>query len=84
MEMLHELPVTTMIYDGVEADDVMAYIPTKILKEDEQAVVMSTDKDFLQLLMIKLSFGLLLKRKIYNQNRIKEEFGLDPKNLLTL
>ena len=48
-ELLHGLPLTTMIYDGVEADDIMAYITTNILKEDEQAVIMSTDKDFLQL-----------------------------------
>ena len=39
-----------MMYDSVEDfDDVMAYITTNILKEDEQAVLMSTDKDFLQL-----------------------------------
>jgi DNA polymerase-1 len=71
-----------MIYDGVEADDVMAYIPTQILKEDEQAVVMSTDKDFLQLVDDKTIVWSPTKKKIYNTNRIKEEFGLDPKNLL--
>ena len=48
-EMLDALPLTTMIYDGVEADDIMAYISTKLLKEGEQSVIMSTDKDFLQL-----------------------------------
>ena len=31
-EMLDGLPLTTMIYDGVEADDIMAYISTKLLK----------------------------------------------------
>ena len=46
---MNYLPMTTMIYDGCEADDVMAYISTQLLKENEQAVVMSTDKDFLQL-----------------------------------
>ena len=82
MELLHELPVTTMIYDGVEADDIMAYIPTKILKEGEQAVVMSTDKDFLQLVDEDTIVWSPTKKKIYNQNRIKEEFGLHPNNLL--
>jgi 5'-3' exonuclease len=48
-ELLHNLPITTMMYDGVEADDVMAYIATHLLKEEEQAVLMSTDKDFLLL-----------------------------------
>ena len=82
MDMLSYLPMTTMIYDGVEADDTMAYIATNLLKEDEQAVIMSTDKDFLQLVDGKTIVWSPTKKKIYNQNRIKEEFGLDPKNLL--
>lgn len=81
-EMLHHLPVTTMIYDGVEADDVMAYIATQLLKEDEQAVVMSTDKDFLQLVNDKTIVWSPTKKKIYNKKAIKEEFGLESKNLL--
>jgi DNA polymerase-1 len=82
VDMLNHLPVTTMIYDGVEADDTMAYITTHLLKEDEQAVVMSTDKDFLQLVNDKTIVWSPTKKKIYNKNRIKEEFGMDPKNLL--
>jgi len=82
MDMLSYLPMTTMIYDGVEADDTMAYIATNLLKEDEQAVIMSTDKDFLQLVDGKTIVWSPTKKKIYNQNKIKEEFGLDPKNLL--
>ena len=58
---MNYLPIT-MIYDGCEADDVMKYISTQLLKENEQAVVMSTDKDFLQLVDDTTSFGLLPKR----------------------
>jgi DNA polymerase-1 len=82
MELLDYLPTTTMIYDGVEADDTMAYITTHLLKEDEQAVIMSTDKDFLQLVNDKTIVWSPTKKKIYNKNRIKEEFGMDPNNLL--
>lgn len=81
-EMLYGLPLTTMIYDGVEADDVMAYITTNLLKEDEQAVVMSTDKDFLQLVDDKTIVWSPTKKKIYNRARVKEEFGIESKNLL--
>lgn len=81
-EMLNYLPVTTMIYDGVEADDVMAYITTQLLKEDEQAVVMSTDKDFLQLVNDKTIVWSPTKKKIYNKKVVKEEFGIESKNLL--
>jgi DNA polymerase-1 len=81
-EILNYLPVTTMIYDGVEADDVMAYITTQLLKEDEQAVVMSTDKDFLQLVDDKTIVWSPTKKKIYNKKAVKEEFGIESKNLL--
>jgi DNA polymerase-1 len=82
VDMLNYLPVTTMIYDGVEADDVMAYITTNLLKEDEQAVVMSTDKDFLQLVDDKTIVWSPTKKKIYNKKLVKEEYGIESKNLL--
>jgi len=81
-EVLNYLPVTTMIYDGVEADDVMAYITTQLLKEDEQAVVMSTDKDFLQLVDDKTIVWSPTKKKIYNKKAVKEEYGIESQNIL--
>jgi len=81
-EVLNYLPVTTMIYDGVEADDVMAYVTTHLLKEDEQAVVMSTDKDFLQLVDDKTIVWSPTKKKIYNKKAVKEEYGIESQNIL--
>jgi DNA polymerase-1 len=81
-EMLDGLPLTSMIYDGVEADDIMAYITTNILKEDEQAVIMSTDKDFLQLVNNKTIVWSPTKKKMYNTKLVKEEYGIESKNLL--
>jgi len=81
-KILEYLPVTTMIYDGVEADDVIAYITTQLLNENEQAVVMSTDKDFLQLVDDKTIVWSPTKKKIYNKKTVKEEFGIESKNLI--
>ena len=81
-EMLDGLPLTSMIYDGVEADDIMAYITTHLLKEDEQAVIMSTDKDFLQLVNDKTIVWSPTKKKMYNTKMVKEEYGIESKNLL--
>jgi len=81
-EMLHGLPITNMIYDGVEADDIMAYITTNLLKENEQAVVMSTDKDFLQLVNDTTIVWSPTKKKMYNTSLVKEEYGIESKNLL--
>lgn len=81
-DMLDELPVTTMIYDGVEADDVMGYIATTLRKEGEEVVLMSTDKDFLQLVNDEVTVWSPTKKLLYNKTRVKEEFGIETKNLL--
>jgi len=76
------LPVTTMIYDGIEADDTMAYTATHLVKENEQAVIMSTDKDFLQLVNDTTIVWSPTKKKVYNTKTVKEEFGIESKNIL--
>ena len=83
-ELLHGLPLTTMIYDGVEADDIIAYIGTNILKEDEQAVIMSTDKDFLQLVNDTTIVWSPTKKKMYNKSLVKEEYGIGVKKPTTI
>ena len=81
--ILQDLPVTTMIYDGVEADDVMAYVGTQLLDENEQAVYMSTDKDFLQLVNDKDIVWSPTKKIIYTKEEIEKEYhGLKPSNML--
>jgi DNA polymerase-1 len=81
-KILEYLPVTTMIYDGIEADDVIAYVTTQLLNEKEQAVVMSTDKDFLQLVDDKTIVWSPTKKKIYNKKSVKEEYGIEAQNLI--
>jgi 5'-3' exonuclease len=81
-ELLSVLPVSIMIYDGIEADDVMAYIATQLKKEDEKVIIMSTDKDFLQLVNKDVSVYSPSKKKIYNIDEVKEEFGIHPHNFI--
>ena len=82
VNMLDCLPVTTMIYDGIEADDVIGYLAKQILKEDEQCVIASTDKDFLQLVDSKTIVYSPTKKKTYTANLIREEYGISPQNFL--
>jgi 5'-3' exonuclease len=81
-ELLSLLPVTIMIYDGVEADDVMAYIATTLKKENEKVVIMSSDKDFLQLVNKDVSAYSPSKKKIYNIPEVIDEFGIHPHNFV--
>jgi len=81
-ELLSALPVSIMIYDGIEADDVMAYIATQLKKENEKVIIMSTDKDFLQLVNKDVSVYSPSKKKVYNIDEVKEEFGIHPHNFI--
>jgi DNA polymerase-1 len=82
IELLSLLPVTTMIYDMVEADDVIGYLASDVLRETEQCVIMSTDKDFLQLINDKTIVWSPTKKQVYNKTTIRSEFGLSHNNLL--
>ena len=81
-ELLSSLPVTIMIYDGIEADDVMGYIATQLKQENEKVILMSTDKDFLQLVNKDVSVYSPSKKKVYNIDEVKEEFGIHPHNFI--
>ena len=49
LQYLEQLPLTLISIDGTEADDVIAYISKQLLV-DSKIFIMSTDKDFLQLI----------------------------------
>ena len=81
-DMLDYLPLKTMIYDGMEADDVIAYIAQDLVKEDEEALIVSTDKDFLQLVSDTVTVFSPTKKKLYTREEVYKEWGLYPQNLL--
>jgi DNA polymerase-1 len=81
-DALNHLPVTTMLYDLVEADDVIGYIATQLRKPDEKVIIMSSDKDFIQLVNKDVSVYSPTKKKIYNIPEVIEEFGIHPHNFI--
>lgn len=80
--LMNYLPITTMIYDNIEADDVMGYIATQLVKGEDQSVLMSTDKDFLQLVDDTVNVWSPTKKKVYNKKTLQEEYGIHPNNML--
>ncbi len=83
IQYLNCLPITTISIDNVEADDVMAYIANEIYTKDEnRATIVSTDRDFLQLVNNRISVWSPIKKKMYTPSVMQEEFGFSPKNYL--
>ena len=82
IEYLEQLPLTLICVDGIEADDTMAYISQQLLPKSD-IMLMSTDKDFLQLVDDRVKVWSPTKKKLYTKDVIREEFGLPSRNMLT-
>jgi len=82
VEYLEQLPLTLISVDNIEADDVMAYISQQILTESD-IFLMSTDKDFLQLVDDRVKVWSPTKKKLYNKREVEEEYGIPSRNILT-
>jgi len=80
-QYLETLPVTVMATENIEADDAIAYICEQIYPES-QKFIMSTDKDYLQLVNDKVQVWSPTKKKFYFQETILEEFGVPANNFL--
>ena len=81
VEYLEKLPLSIMSIDGIEADDAIGYTAKQILPKSN-VVIMSTDKDFLQLVNDRISVWSPTKKKLYNPEKILEEYKVTSKNLL--
>jgi len=79
-DYLDNLPLQMFIYDNIEADDVISYVSKELLKEE--VVIMSTDKDFLQLVDDRIKVWNPTKKKLYDEKAVKEDYHFSPKNLI--
>lgn len=81
VEYLDTLPVTVLSYDNIEADDTIGYLTKQVLT-DSNIVIMSTDKDFLQLANGRVKIWSPSKKKMYDDKLVFEEFGISSQNYI--
>jgi DNA polymerase-1 len=81
IDYLETLPITVITLDGAEADDVIAYIANNILTpKDSHSFIMSSDKDFLQLVSNNVHVWSPTKKKLYYEDDVYSEYGVIPQN----
>jgi len=80
LKLLEQLPITYLIVPSVEADDVISVISNHLQKSN--IYIMSTDKDFMQLIDERISVWSPMKKRHYTIDRVKEEFGVHPNNFI--
>jgi 5'-3' exonuclease len=80
MEYLNELPIIQYRFDEVEADDVIAYLTQINVFDGWEKVVVSSDKDFLQLCDDETILYRPIQNKVHNKLNIIKEFDIHPRN----
>jgi len=79
IDYLNNLPVHLLCIDKIEADDVIGYLSTSF---ENEVVIMSSDRDFLQLISDKVTVYSPTKKKFYKSEDLKNEYGVWPNNYL--
>jgi DNA polymerase-1 len=81
MEYLNEMPIVQTILPEIEADDVIAYVTQMNYYKGWQKVIVSNDKDFMQLCDDETILLRPTQKELLNKSRIVERTGVHPTNM---
>jgi 5'-3' exonuclease len=82
-EYLECLPVTLISIDNIEADDTIAYLTTDVFRPiGSEVIIMSDDKDFIQLIDSKTSVWRPVEKKYYTPKEVNDRFGVPSHNFI--
>ena len=77
------LPVKTVAIDKAEADDIIAYYSDILPKQyNSKIFIVSSDKDFIQLINDDVTIYRPTEREYYTKNTVKEKFGVLAENFI--
>ena len=81
IQYLDLLPVQILAPENIEADDAIAYISKQLLT-DSKIFIMSSDKDFIQLVDDRIAVWSPTKKKLYFKGDVAEDYKIPPHNYL--
>jgi len=79
-DYLECLPVHQIMMEKLEADDIIAYIAQQATKTKKKITIISSDKDFLQMINEHVEVYAPVKKKVYTEKNTKEEIKVIPEN----
>lgn len=74
------LPVTSIEMDKLEADDIIAFLAKELSNNQKKSTIVSTDKDFLQLVDNYIEVFQPTTKKFFNASNIEEKLKVLPEN----
>jgi len=81
-DYLECLPVSTVIHDKIEADDIISYIAQEKASSNCKVTIVSTDKDFFQIVNDNISVYSPIKKQMYTEKDVMKDLGVLPDNYL--
>jgi DNA polymerase-1 len=84
VEYLQCLPLTLISIDKIEADDTISYLSQKFRDNNKKVTIVSSDKDFLQIVDQNIEVYSPIKKKTYGKKEVQEELGMIPENYLIM
>jgi 5'-3' exonuclease len=77
------LPVKVLSIDKVEADDIIAFLSVELTKNEKtKAFIVSSDKDFLQLVDKNITVYNAMEKEFYTPQAVKNKFNVQPHNFI--
>ena len=80
VDYYNQIPVIQFMFESTEADDIIAYVSKHKLLEDYEKIILSSDKDFFQLLDDKTVLYRPVQKEILNKKSIVDKFNIHPTN----
>ena len=83
IQYLKQLPVNVLTMDKVEADDIISYLAQTIDKKyNGKSFIVSSDKDFLQIINDNIMVYRPIEKKIYTRDTVMEKFNVLTENFI--
>ena len=80
IEYLNELPIIQLMYPDIEADDLVSFVCTLPSLNNSQKVIVSSDKDFIQILDKNVVLYRPIQEEVLNVKKVVEQYNIHPTN----
>jgi len=79
-----EMGITSLSFPNIEADDIIATLAYKTAQKEGRAIILSTDKSFLQLLSKNISVRDHFNKRDLDRNYVQDKFSIKPEQMTDL
>jgi DNA polymerase I len=76
--IVERMGIATVEQEGFEADDIIATLAEKLKSENQEVVIVTSDKDLMQLVNESVTVFDSMKNVMMGPDGVREKFGIEP------